>query len=113
MLAPRASQEAAQVLTRVSVITPFLNAGAHLLEAIESVRAQTEQDWEPLLVDDGSTDGPSIAACAARWTVDLSAHASVRREGGGRRAQPWIAAATGEFVAFLDADDVLERTCLR
>ena len=53
-------------MTRVSIVTPFLNAEAHIAEAIESVRAQTVKDWELLLVDDGSTDASaSIAASAA------------------------------------------------
>ncbi|RYE86449.1 MAG: glycosyltransferase, partial [Hyphomicrobiales bacterium] len=39
-------------MTRISVITPFLNAERYLQEAIDSVRAQTFTDWELLLVDD-------------------------------------------------------------
>lgn len=41
----------------VSVIIPFFNREDFLREAIESVIAQTEKDWELLLIDDGSTDG--------------------------------------------------------
>ena len=43
-------------MTRVSIVTPFLNAGPFIEESIESVLAQTFEDWELLLVDDGSTD---------------------------------------------------------
>ena len=49
-------------MTSVSVITPFLNPGDYLAQAIESVRSQTFGEWELLLVDDGSTDdSPGIA----------------------------------------------------
>ena len=41
---------------RVSIITPFLNAGRFIQESIESVLSQTYDQWELLLVDDGSTD---------------------------------------------------------
>ena len=41
---------------RVTVVTPFLNAAAHIAEAVASVQAQTITDWELILVDDGSTD---------------------------------------------------------
>ena len=49
---------------RVSIVTPFLNAGTFLEAAIESVLAQTFDRWELLLVDDGSTDGSAEVARA-------------------------------------------------
>ena len=49
-------------LPAVSVIIPFLNPGLFLREAIESVIAQTDSDWELLLVDDGATDGSADIA---------------------------------------------------
>ena len=50
--------------TRVSIVTPFLNAERFLAESVESVLAQTRDDWELLLVDDGSTDHSRAIACA-------------------------------------------------
>ena len=49
----------------VSVVVPFLDAGGFLREAIESVRAQTYDRWELMLVDDGSTDESRDVARAA------------------------------------------------
>ena len=48
---------------RVSIVTPFLNADAFLAESVESVLAQTFEDWELLLVDDGSIDRSREIAC--------------------------------------------------
>lgn len=94
----------------ISVVTPFLNAGAHLGEAIESVLAQSFGDWELILVDDGSDDdGPEIArAYAGRHPDRISVlehpgraclGSSVSRNAGGE-------AARGEWLAYLDSDDV-------
>ena len=47
---------------RVSIITPFLNAGRFIQESIESVLSQTYDQWELLLVDDGSTDDSTSIA---------------------------------------------------
>jgi glycosyltransferase involved in cell wall biosynthesis len=96
--------------TRVSIVTPFLNAGRFIEESIESVLAQTYDRWELLLVDDGSTDdSTSIArryAAAHPGQIHYLSHprhatkgASASRNLGGRHA-------TGEYLAFLDADDV-------
>jgi len=93
---------------RVSVITPFLNASAHIAEAIESVEAQHFGDWELILVDDGSTDD-SAAIASAHAAKDARIHLLTpdpAKRGAAAARNRGIAAARGEFVAFLDADDI-------
>ena len=94
----------------VSGILIFLNAEAFLAEAIESVLAQTYQGWELLLVDDGSTDrSTSIARGYAQRhpgrIVYLEHDGHVNR-GKSTSRNLGIRRAHGEYVAFLDADDV-------
>jgi glycosyltransferase involved in cell wall biosynthesis len=94
----------------VSAITIFLD-GAHFLpEAIESVLAQTYPHWELLLVDDGSTDGAAGIArgYAARDPdrIRYLAHPGHRNRGMSASRNLGLRAARGEFVAFLDGDDV-------
>jgi glycosyltransferase involved in cell wall biosynthesis/peptidoglycan/xylan/chitin deacetylase (PgdA/CDA1 family) len=97
----------------VSVITIFLNGDRFITEAIESVRAQTYPNWELLLVDDGSTDRATNIAhdFVARYPdkiryLEHPGHAnrgmSVSRNLGLRHAR-------GEFISYLDADDVWRR----
>jgi len=87
---------------RVSVLIPTYNCGRFLGKALESVLAQTFTDYEIIVVDDGSTD--DTAQVVARYPQVKY----VPREHCGvsvtRNAA--IAEATGEFVAFLDADDL-------
>jgi len=94
-----------------SVITPFLNVGTYLAEAIESVLAQTHDDWELLLVDDGSTDqGSAVARSYAQAhpgrirVLEHAGHAnlgiSASRNLGRRHAR-------GVWLASLDGADVL------
>lgn len=95
---------------RVSVIMPFLDAQAHLAEAIGSVIGQTFVDWELLLVDDGSTDdSPRIAhEFAAREARIRLLPPDPDRRGAAAARNRGIAAAQGEYVAFLDSDDLYE-----
>lgn len=94
----------------VSIIVPYLNAEAFLGETLRSVEEQSYRNWELLLVDDGSTDrSPSIAAaCAARHPMRV--HRLQRPDGAahGPSAARNLALRNvhGEFVAFLDADDM-------
>jgi glycosyltransferase involved in cell wall biosynthesis len=94
---------------RVSVITIFLDEERFLSEAIESVRCQTFQDWELLLVDDGSTDRSGDVARAFA-EADPTRVRCLRHPGGTNRGMSasrnlGIGAARGELVAFLDGDD--------
>jgi glycosyltransferase involved in cell wall biosynthesis len=103
-------QRAINPAAPVSIVVPFLDAERFLREAIESVRAQTYADWELLLVDDGSRDASKeIALSFARR--DPGRISYLRHDGGGTRGLAatrnlGIEHARGDFVAFLDADDV-------
>lgn len=94
----------------VSVVVIVFNGEAFLREAIDSVLAQTFGDYELILVDDGSTDGtPAIAeACRRRRpdTTRVLRHADGGNHGMSASRNLGLAAASGEFIAFLDADDV-------
>lgn len=101
---------AAPVAPLVSVITIFLNAERFLEEAIQSVLAQTYGHWELLLVDDGSTDGSTAIARAhaARdpARVRYLQHPAHANRGMSASRNLGLREARGEYVAFLDADDV-------
>jgi len=89
----------------VSIIIPCHNAAPWLAETLESALAQTWPEKEIILVDDGSTDeSPSIArqfaACGIRCLVQPNRGASTARNRGIRESR-------GEFLQFLDADDLL------
>lgn len=95
----------------VSVVIIFLNPGARYLEeAITSLRAQTLEHWELLLVDDGSTDDASAAARAAAAAepgrIRHLEHPGHENRGMSASRNLGIAAAAGRYLAFLDADDV-------
>ena len=88
----------------VSIMMPAYNAEQYIGQAIESVLAQTYVHWELILVNDGSTDG--TVAIATRYTdprIKL-----IHQVNGGESAarNTALEKMTGEFVAFLDADDV-------
>jgi glycosyltransferase involved in cell wall biosynthesis len=93
-----------------SVIVIFFNPGEFLQEAIESVFAQTDSGWELLLVDDGSTDRSTGVAksYAQRFPDRVRYFEHVRHENLGMSASRNLGLrhATGDLVAFLDADDV-------
>ena len=97
-------------MTRVSIITPFLNAGPFIEESINSVLSQTYDNWELLLVDDGSTDastGMALRYAAAHPDkVRYLSHDGRQNRGASASRNLGARHARGEYLAFLDADDV-------
>ena len=89
-------------MPRVSVIIPAYNAAWCVRRAVDSVLAQSFRDYELIVVDDGSQD--ETAAILASYGDALRV---VSKPNGGLSSarNAGIAAARGEFVAFLDADD--------
>ena len=94
----------------VTVITVFLNAERFIEEAISSVFAQDYRNWELVLVDDGSTDGSTEIALryARRYSsrVRYMEHTGHKNRGISASQNLAVSAAKGEFIAFLDSDDV-------
>jgi len=89
-------------MASVSVVIPTFNRKRFLTEAVESVRRQTFSDWELIVVDDGSTDGTDEGiSCVpgVRLLKQPNRGVSSARNAG-------LAASTGEWVAFLDSDDL-------
>jgi glycosyltransferase involved in cell wall biosynthesis len=94
----------------VTAIIIFLNEEKFLADAIESVLQQTCRTWELLLVDDGSTDSSSVIArrYADRYRDQIRylEHPAHTNRGMSASRNLGIRHMKGEFVAFLDADDV-------
>ncbi len=92
-------------MTRISVVIPVFNGERYLGAAIESVLGQSRPPLEVIVVDNGSSD--ESLAVAQRFGDPVQAiHAPGGWAGGARNAG--LRVATGEFLAFLDADDLWE-----
>ncbi|GEO05594.1 hypothetical protein AAE02nite_32580 [Adhaeribacter aerolatus] len=94
----------------VSIITCFLNVEKFLAEMIQSVLAQDYLNWELILVDDGSTDNST--AIAQKYAADFPTkifyhdHPGHQNKGASASRNVAIRLAKGEFLTFLDGDDV-------
>ena len=92
---------------RVSVIVPCYNAGAYLEPCLRSVLAQTMGDLELLVIDDGSTDGSlSVVQEIARGDARMRVFHQENRGVCAARNRG-LDAARGEYVTFVDGDDLL------
>jgi len=91
----------------VSIIIPAYNAARFLKTTIHSVLAQTYTDWECIIVDDGSTDDTAKIATAFENT-DARIRCFHKSNGGLSSARNFgLIKSRGEYIQFLDADDIL------
>lgn len=94
----------------VSVITPTYNRAEIVVNAIKSVRAQTYENWEHVIVDDGSTDN-------TRQTIEEIKDPRIcylyKKNGGPTKARNFgIKDARGKWIMYLDSDDTLFPGCI-
>ena len=89
----------------ISIVVPCYNQAEYLSEAIQSVTHQTNQNWECIIVNDGSTDG--TAAVASEWADKDNRIKLLQIENGGlsNARNKGIEMARGDFILPLDADD--------
>ena len=88
----------------ISVITPFYNAAHTLRYSLTSLLTQTYQNWECILVDDGSEDDP-IHVINEFQDPRIKYHRLEKNQGRGAARQYALDQAQGEYLCFLDADD--------
>jgi len=92
-------------MPRVSIIIPAYNAAGFLAETLDSVVAQTYDDWEAIVVDDASTDGTDALASSRHPQIAcIRAECNLGTGGARNRA---LERSTGELIVLLDHDDLL------
>lgn len=97
----------------ISVVVPIYNAQEFLSECIDSILEQTFCEWELILVDDGSTD-ESLSICKEYEKKDDRIKIFHQQNGGVTSARRLgVNNAFGEWVTFIDADDILPRYALK
>ena len=96
----------------VSIIVPAYNASTYLRECVDSVLGQDFLDWELILIDDGSTDD-TAKICEEYASMENISFVSQSNQGVSVARNKGLELATGVFVMFIDADDILPSHSLR
>lgn len=96
-------------IPQISVIVPVYNVEKYLTQCIESILSQTYQEFELLLIDDGSEDN-SGSICDHYSNIDSRVHVFHKENGGVSSARNMgIEHAKGEWVCFVDSDDWIDK----
>jgi glycosyltransferase involved in cell wall biosynthesis len=99
-------------MSQLSVIVPIHNAGRKLHQCIRSIQAQTYQDWNLLLIDDGSTDA-SLRICEAYSKCDSRIQVYSQPQSGSIAARrKGIELSQSPYISFVDADDWIDPSML-
>lgn len=99
----------------VSIVTPLYNRNKLIAETISSVQAQTYTNWEHIIVDDGSTDGSQeVVKLFVKKDKRIRFFQRDRKPKGASTCRNFgIERCRGQYVVFLDSDDLLAKFCLK
>ena len=97
---------------KISVIIPVYNVEKYLGECLDSILAQTFQDFEIICVDDGSTDRSLDILQEYKRKDDRFVIFQQRHAGAGAARNHGLKLAEGKYIQFLDSDDYFEPTLL-
>jgi glycosyltransferase involved in cell wall biosynthesis len=93
--------------TLVSIITPSYNSVKYIAETIQSVQNQTYQNWEMIIVDDGSSDQTeSVVLSIIQNDNRIQFHKLNHNSGPAVARNTGIEKASGDYMTFIDADDI-------
>lgn len=99
-------------MPKFSIVIPVYNSETYLEECVSSVLAQAFEDFEVLLIDDGSTDG-SGTICDELQARDARIRVFHQENGGAAKARNrGIDLAEGKYLMFVDGDDTVSSDCL-
>jgi len=91
----------------VSIITPSYNSAKFIAETIQSVQNQTYQNWEMIIVDDGSSDETDgIVLSIIKTDNRIQFHKLSQNSGPAVARNTGIEKASGDYMTFIDADDI-------
>ena len=93
-------------MPKISIIMPVYNGAKYLEKSLESVSRQTFKDLEVICVDDGSTDNSLEVLDELKAKYDFIKVISQENQGSGKARNTGLQNAGGEYIAFLDADDI-------
>ena len=100
-------------MPEISVIVPVYKAEQYLERCVKSILEQTYQNFELILVDDGSPDGSPIL-CDKWAEKDSRVHVIHKKNGGASSARnAGLKIAKGNWIAFADSDDWLNEIALK
>mgnify|MGYP001314999872 CR=1 FL=1 len=95
----------------VSIITPSYNSAKFIAETIQSVQNQTHKSWEMIIVDDGSLDNTeTIVTSILKKDSRIQFHKLSKNSGPAIARNTGIKIAKGNYLTFLDADDIWFKT---
>lgn len=101
-----------EMFVKFSIILPVYNVSAYIREAIKSVLNQTYSDFELIIVNDGSNDGSDIIANEIAKVDDRIIIVNQKNMGLSKARNSGIQSASGEYIIFMDSDDVLNSIML-
>lgn len=101
----RIGREVAKKKPRVSIVTPAFNAAGQIAETLDSALAQTFRDHEIIVVNDGSPDSAQLELVLTPY-FDSIIYIRQENKGAAAARNTAIETARGEFIAFLDSDDI-------
>ena len=95
------------MVPEISVIMSVYNGEAYLVEAVESIRTQTFQNWELVIINDCSTDTtPELLEAFAREDARIKVHTNAVNLRLPKSLNKAISLCTGKYIATMDADDI-------
>ncbi len=98
--------------TEISIIVPVYNSEKYLLECLQSIKDQTFEDFEVLLVDDGSSDKSADIARSFCETDSRFRFLHLDRGGVANARNHGLEMAQGKYIGFVDSDDTVEKEYL-
>lgn len=96
-------------MSRISVIIPVYNAERYLPDCLESIIGQTFDDYEIIIVNDGSTDNSQKIIENFAKSCDKIKNFTIENGGVSKARNFGISVASGEYIVFADADDTVEK----
>ncbi len=97
-------------MAKISIIVPMYNSEKHIKKCLESILNQTYEDFELLLINDGSTD--ITESIIKKYDDDRIKYYKNENQGIGKARNYGIEKSKGEYIVFIDSDDYVEKTML-